>query len=184
MRSRIRCGVAALLILGTAEASPAGSPITVGQRVAPAEAVRLERIDHAAWNSLLQKMEHEILRKMNEPRIHFAIVCASMGCPPLRSEAYVADKIDQQLTASAQAFFSSESNLRLDAARNTIYISKILDWFGEDFGKNSAEQMRRLAPLLPEAARPLASSGNARIRHLTYDWDLNDQARSARQASQ
>ena len=132
----------------------------------------------------LNHIEHEILRKMNEPRIHFAIVCASIGCPRLLSEAYVAEKLDSQLTTNAQVFFASESNFRRDAAQSTIYISKIIQWFGEDFGKTSAEQMRRLAPLLPEAARGLASSGGARIRYLDYDWDLNDQCQPTRQGFQ
>jgi hypothetical protein len=63
-------------------------------------------------------------------------------------------------------------------------VSPILDWFGEDFGRNSAEQMRRIAPLLPDAAaRQLAESGTAKVSSLDYDWSLNDQAKSERAAT-
>ncbi|MCI0332878.1 MAG: DUF547 domain-containing protein [Planctomycetes bacterium] len=112
----------------------------------------------------LDEMEHEILRKMKEPRIHFAIVCAAMGCPRLLDEAYVAEKLEQQLDANAQAFFSDSNKFRFDAQNRTISVSPILDWFGEDFGSSQAERLRRIAPYLPDAAaQELAQSGNARV---------------------
>jgi hypothetical protein len=125
----------------------------------------------------LDQMEHEILRKLGEPRIHFAIVCASIGCPPLRNEAYQPGRLDQQLTANARAFFADRGRFRFDARRRTIMVSPILDWFAEDFGSNLAEQMRSIAPFLPNAAaQELARSGSASVTYLDYDWDLNDRA--------
>jgi hypothetical protein len=128
----------------------------------------------------LDQMEHEVLRKMSEPRIHFAIVCASIGCPRLLNEAYVPAKIDQQLTVNAQAFFADPGKFRFDANRKSISVSPILDWFGGDFGSTTAEQMRRIAPYVPEDARGLANSGAARVAFLDYNWGLNDQAKSTR----
>ncbi len=128
----------------------------------------------------LDQMEHEILRKMNEPRIHYAIVCASIGCPRLLNEAYVPAKIDQQLTVNAQAFFADPTKFRFDENQKLISVSPLLDWFGEDFGSTTAERMRRIAPWVPEAARNLALSGAARVTFLDYDWGLNDQAKAAR----
>ncbi len=125
----------------------------------------------------LNQMEHEILRKMNEPRIHFALVCASIGCPRLLQEAYVPEKIDQQLTANAKAFFADPAKFQFEVQDQLISVSPILDWYGEDFGKTTAAQLQQIAPYLPEAARELAKSGEARVRYLDYDWDLNDQAR-------
>lgn len=124
----------------------------------------------------LDQMEHEVLRKMGEPRIHFAIVCASIGCPRLLNEAYVPAKIDEQLTVNAQAFFADPDKFRFDANRNSVSLSPILDWFGEDFGNSSAEQLRRIAPFVPAPAREFVGRGTAKVDYLDYDWNLNDQA--------
>ncbi|TWU22670.1 DUF547 domain-containing protein [Bythopirellula polymerisocia] len=125
----------------------------------------------------LNQMEHEVLRKMQEPRIHFAIVCASIGCPRLLNEAYVPSKIDQQLTSNAKAFFADPTKFNYDKTMKTIAVSPILDWFSEDFGPTTAEQMQRIAPFVPKEAHDLAGGGQARVSYLDYDWDLNDQAK-------
>lgn len=125
----------------------------------------------------LNQMEHEVLRKMGEPRIHFAIVCASIGCPRLLNEAYVPARIDEQLTTNTLAFFADPTKFKYNAASRTIAVSPILDWFGEDFGSTTAAQMQRIAPYVPEAARELAKSGQARVSFVDYDWGLNDQAK-------
>ncbi|MBW3597887.1 MAG: DUF547 domain-containing protein [Planctomycetes bacterium] len=131
----------------------------------------------------LHQIEHEILRKMGEPRIHFAIVCASIGCPRLLNEAYTPQQLETQLTRNARAFFADQSKFHYDAARNTLFVSPILQWFAEDFGANQAEQMRRISPYLPdEQAQRLSQSGTARVSYLDYDWGLNDRS-AARSAS-
>lgn len=131
----------------------------------------------------LEQIEHEVLRKMGDPRIHFAIVCASIGCPRLLNEAYTANKLDAQLTDNAKAFFADPTKFQYDASRKTIAVSPILEWFAEDFGQDQVAQMRRIAPYLPNAmAQQLAQSGAARVSYLDYDWGLNDRAAS-RQAS-
>lgn len=123
----------------------------------------------------LNDIEHNILRKMGEPRIHFAIVCASVGCPRLRNEAYVAQKLNEQLADNARDFFSRAKNLRVDAGRRTLYLSSILKWFGGDFGRGESEMLAYLSPYLPPAARSLISAGGVRISYLDYNWNLNDQ---------
>lgn len=131
----------------------------------------------------LEQIEHEILRKMGEPRIHFAIVCASIGCPKLLNEAYVAERMDEQLTRNTRDFFADGGKFRYDAQRRSIQMSPILQWFAEDFGADQAARLRTIAPYLPDArAQELANSGNASVSYLNYDWGLNDQAkvRSAR----
>lgn len=139
------------------------------------------------WNDLLllvgdrmyslNQIEHEVLRKMGEPRIHFAIVCASVGCPPLRDEAYAADRIDEQLTENARRFFANPARFRADVGGREISVSPILKWFAGDFGADQAAQMRAIAPYLPDVAgRRLAESGHATVRYLDYDWGLNDRA--------
>jgi hypothetical protein len=130
----------------------------------------------------LHQIEHDALRKSGEPRIHFAIVCASIGCPRLLGEAYTADRLDAQLTANTQQFFADAGKFRYDASQNHLWVSPILDWFAVDFGRDQAAQLRTIAPYLPdEQAKTVARSGTARVSHLDYDWNLNDQA-SPRQA--
>ncbi len=125
----------------------------------------------------LNQMEHDVLRKMGDPRIHFAIVCASIGCPPLSDRAYTAKEIDSQLGENAKKFFANREKFRYNAANRRIEISPILKWFAEDFGANQAAQLRTIALYLPDqAAQALAASGKASVSYLTYDWDLNDQA--------
>lgn len=121
----------------------------------------------------LEDIEHKILRKMGEPRIHFAIVCASIGCPRLLNEAYVEDRLEQQLSANAKDFFSRKQNLQVD--NNTLKLSQIINWFGSDFGDTQSQQMQMLSPYFPPAAQALAASGDYRVQFLDYDWDLNTQ---------
>ena len=125
----------------------------------------------------LERIEHEILRKMNEPRIHFAIVCASKSCPKLRNEAYVGSHLQAQLAENARDFFANSRNFRYDPGGSRFYLSSILSWFAEDFGGDQATLLRAIAPYLPTAATQQAASTNAvRVSYLKYDWNLNDQA--------
>ena len=120
---------------------------------------------------------------MGEPRIHFAIVCASIGCPRLLNEAYVPSRIQEQLETNARDFFSRPQNFRYDQNSQRIYLSSILDWFGEDFGSNRAEQLRKIAGWLPaKAAQQAAKQNSAQVSFLDYNWNLNEQTvvRSAR----
>jgi len=113
----------------------------------------------------LHEIEHEILRPMGEPRIHFAIVCASVSCPDLRIEAYDASRLNQQLDAQVIAFLSRPfKGLTLQGGR--MRISKIFDWFEDDF------QARGGVRAFVLQYRPDMPSG-ARLAHLDYDWSLN-----------
>jgi len=130
----------------------------------------------------LNDMEHKILRKMGDPRIHFAIVCASISCPPLLQGAYTAENLDAQLTNNAKRFFADPTKFTATSQGATsphgeLKLSKILSWFAEDFGPDQAAQLRTIAPYLPsQMAQSLAKSGHARVSYLGYDWGLNDQA--------
>jgi len=125
----------------------------------------------------LNQMEHEILRKMGEPRIHFAVVCASRSCPRLLNEAYVPQKLDDQLTTNARVFFANPGNFRYDPARRQFGLSSILKWYGGDFGADQGSQLRAIAPYLPtREAYDAAVKGAGSVSYLEYDWGLNDQA--------
>ncbi|MBK6306052.1 MAG: DUF547 domain-containing protein [Gemmatimonadetes bacterium] len=124
----------------------------------------------------LDEIEHERIRPVfKEPRIHFALVCAARGCPPLRAEAYRGDVLDQQLTDQAQRFLlRSPTKNRVDVAAATVYLSPIFKWYGSDFGKDEGARLRYIGSFFPDGAEArLLATGRARIRWTDYDWSLN-----------
>jgi len=131
----------------------------------------------------LDTIENRILRRTGEPRIHFAIVCASISCPRLRNEAYTAARLEQQLTANTKDFFSRSNNFQYDARRGVMKVSSIINWFGGDFGKNQTARFRYLKPYLPADSQQLAVNPRTRVRYLRYNWGINDQARKQQAAA-
>lgn len=123
----------------------------------------------------LDHIEHQILRQQSEPRIHFAIVCASIGCPRLLNQAYTGPRLEQQLSANATDFFSRSQNLHVDMKNKTLHLSKIMSWFGTDFGKTQTDQLKAVARYFPENAKKLVTGGSFRVGYLEYDWKLNSQ---------
>ncbi len=124
----------------------------------------------------LNDIEHKILRKAGEPRIHFAIVCASIGCPRLLNEAYTRARLEQQLAANTRDFFGRAKNLQVDPRRRQVRVSAILKWFGADFGPSSQKALGKLAHYMPDdATRSLIASGDFSVTFLDYNWDLNQQ---------
>ena len=125
----------------------------------------------------LDDIEHDILRKMGDPRIHFAIVCASVGCPKLLSEPYTSDRLDEQLSRSTRDFFSDPEKFRIDRAAGSVHQSPIMDWYKDDFGKNKSERLAFIRPFLDDADdRAFLDSSGLKVKNLDYDWNLNDQS--------
>jgi hypothetical protein len=140
----------------------------------------------------LEEIRHEILRKrFNEPRIHFAINCASMGCPNLRSEAYRPDIIYEQLESQAVYFINDPvKGVNIDTDNRRVKLSKIFKWFGEDFIKdygngntelfsNRNEKERAVLNVVlkyhkSEEQRDFLLKNNFKISYLSYDWSLNE----------
>jgi len=140
--------------------------------------------------SYLDQIEHEMLRAKGvygEPRVHFAVNCASVGCPMLREEAYVADRLDAQLEEQTRRFVSDRSRNRYNDQSGQLEVSKIFDWFKEDWQSGykgigngpaiaSREQFfAHYAKLLadkPEAQARIAEQ-KAGLSFLDYDWGLN-----------
>ena len=124
----------------------------------------------------LDTIEHKILRPAKEPRIHFAIVCASKSCPKLLNRAYTAESLEKQLAQNTHDFFANAGNFRYNAVRGSMQLSSILKWFAEDFGDTKAKQLRTIAPYLPTAeAQRAAAAGRVSVSYLDYDWSLNEQ---------
>jgi hypothetical protein len=123
----------------------------------------------------LDEIEHGILRKLSEPRIHAAIVCASVSCPSLAREPYRPESLDAQLDASLRRFLADpRKGARLDAERGVLVLSPIFDWFAEDFAA-AGGALAFVRPHLPEATRAWLASRDAdvRITYFDYDWSLN-----------
>lgn len=134
----------------------------------------------------LDEIEQDIIRpRFHEARIHFALVCAAMGCPPLRSEAYQGDKLNAQLDDQARIFLleSPEKN-RIDLATHTVYVSPIFVGFRDyikDFGGSEAAVGRFIARYYPAGPeRRLLESGDFTVKQTRYDWTLNSQENARR----
>lgn len=145
---------------------------------------------HLRWKTArgemtLDQVEHETLRtQYEEPRIHFAINCASVSCPPLRGEPYRGEMLDRQLTLAARDFLASPHGVKVEGT--TLHVTSLFDWYGDDFipryssltGAGRSERERAILGVIatygPGAASRLAQQGTARIRYLDYDWSLND----------
>jgi Protein of unknown function, DUF547 len=122
----------------------------------------------------LYDLEHQIIRPLGEPRIHFAIICASKSCPFLRSEAYVPARLDAQLDEQARQFVNDDFRNRFDPATRTAHLSEIFKWFDEDFKAAAGSVQKYIARYVadPQIARGLATDGY-KIEWIDYDWNLN-----------
>lgn len=122
----------------------------------------------------LSDIEHEILRReFAEPRIHFAIVCASQSCPVLRSEAFCARDVEAQLDDAARTFVGDTTKNRFDAGSRTLHLSSIFKWFREDFERAARTLPEFVARYSDEQTARALRSGNVRVDFLDYDWSLN-----------
>ncbi|MBI5898462.1 MAG: DUF547 domain-containing protein [Rhodocyclales bacterium] len=139
----------------------------------------------------LDDIEHGMIRApgaFDDPRIHVGVVCASIGCPMLRPDAFTAEKLDAQLDDGMKRFLADATRNRYDAASGRLLVSKIFDWYGKDFEKGHmankgyaslkttfAHHAAQLAAT-PEAQAKLRN-GDYRLDFLDYDWKLNDSRR-------
>jgi len=120
----------------------------------------------------LDYIEHHILRpRFKDPRVHFAINCSAASCPPLRSEPYLGSSLDRQLDQSTRSFINNPNNYRLED--NTLYVSRIFDWFSEDFHNDVVGFYLKYAR--DGLKTRLTEKKNAiQVKYLHYDWSLND----------
>ncbi len=133
----------------------------------------------------LDNVEHDMIRApgaFDEPRIHMAVVCASIGCPALRPEAFTAVKLETQLDDSVKRFLRDRTRNRVNTSNTKLEVSKIFDWYKGDFDKGykgiSSREVffARYAESLSDDAtvRQQIKDGKLGIAHLDYDWSLND----------
>ncbi len=158
----------------------------------------IRQID-GAWDELkhsvmgramtLDDIEHETLRKdFEEPRIHVALVCAAMGCPPLRNEPYVGKRLKAQFADQLRSFLRNPKKFKIDRNKGRVYISPIFKWFGEDFEKKYATDtkfsehsrteravLKYVSERLDETQARHLAQAKYDIKYLDYDWSLNEQ---------
>ncbi len=124
----------------------------------------------------LAHIENEILRKeFTEPRVHFAINCASASCPPLARRAYTAENLELMLERRTRDFLNQNRNVMIDAERRIVWLSKLFDWYKADFGRSDEAVLAFVARYLSAGGEQLLQ-GRWRIRFFEYDWSLNDAA--------
>ncbi len=124
----------------------------------------------------LDQIEHGILRvEFPDPRVHFAIVCASSSCPPLGNRAFSAETLEEHLESVTLNFIRNPAQVRINRAKRTVHLSKIFKWYKDDFKIGYDGVVDFLADYLPPEDGEYLLSTEVKLRHLDYDWTLNDQ---------
>jgi hypothetical protein len=149
---------------------------------------RIRQFELAGESKTLDNIEHQTLRKQyQEPRIHAAVNCSAISCPVLRTEPYTGGKLDAQLTEQVQRWLTSPEGLQIDRTNNTVYLSQIFDWFGEDwsaayatkdgFSGNDKERavLNFVSQYVSPEDRDYLQKGGYQVKYLDYNWALNQQ---------
>lgn len=141
--------------------------------------IRYFKSDHALAGRIidLYDLEREIIIPFDEPRIHFAIVCASTSCPKLTTEAYTASSLERQLDKNTRAFINNMAKNRFDKNHKVGRISKIFDWFPEDFEAHSKTVQQYLGKYISDPAiAEFLLKNEYKLWFLDYDWTLNGES--------
>ena len=123
----------------------------------------------------LHEIEHEILRKMEEPRIHAAIVCASISCPNLSIETFIPERINEQLDIQMKGFLANpKKGMRVETsgALKRLFLSPIFDWFKEDF-ESRGGVLKFIEPYVDPKHRQVFTNSSLSILYMDYNWSIN-----------
>lgn len=124
------------------------------------------------YKMTLDDLEHKLIRKNHpDPRVHFALVCAALGCPDLINTPYQAEILDDQLDQQTKGFLADSDKNSIDVEQKTLKLSPIFDWFKEDFAAQSGSIIEFVNPYYNNKA-----NNGFEIEYTNYDWSLNDQA--------
>lgn len=125
----------------------------------------------------LDNIEHDIIRyEFGDPRIHFALVCASLGCPILEKRAFVPETLEKRLDNTTANFINNPEKVRLDRENSILHLSQIFEWYAEDFEDTHGSVINFISEYLPEADAAFLKKEEVRIQYLKYDWSLNTQS--------
>ncbi len=154
--------------------NPTGSVKDLSKGLGPYEIFSRNMLSIDQKTISLNDLEKRLRDEFKDPRIHFAVNCASISCPPIRPEPYVAARLDAQLDDSARAYLASPGAVLLetDGGKVRIVTVKIFDWYAEDF-KASGGPFAFLQKLGPPAVSDALAGGKAKLDFADYDWGLN-----------
>lgn len=149
---------------------------------------RLRKHPIRSEKKTLDNIEHDTLRAdFNEPRIHAALVCAAISCPPLRTEVFTGDNLDAQLDDQVVQWLAQTDGLKIDQAAGEVRLSKIFSWFGDDwiptygvetgFTGSKAERavLNFVSNYVSDDDRAYLEAGDYKVSYFDYDWSLNKQ---------
>lgn len=138
-----------------------------------------ERWDAVRWNVggrilSLNQIEHQEIRpNFREPRVHFALVCAAVGCPPLRHEAYVAKRLEEQLTEQSRYAHEHDRWFQYEPETNVLWLTSLYSWYSSDFDQVSESVGQFAAGYSQLLKTSLENGGRPKVKFLDYDWSLN-----------
>lgn len=141
-----------------------------------------ERWDAKRWTIAggtytLNQIEHELIRpKFAEPRIHFALVCAAIGCPPLRNEAYTGSRLEEQLADQSKYVHTHARWFRLNESKGELALTALYDWYGGDFTQKASSVAAYAAQFSPDLVRLINAGREPRVTFIDYSWKLNSVA--------
>ncbi len=125
----------------------------------------------------LDNIEHDIIRyDFSDPRVHFALVCASLGCPILESRAFVPETLEKRLDNATANFINNPEKVRLDRENGVLHLSQIFEWYTEDFEDTHGTVINFISEYLPEVDAAFLKEEEVEIQYLEYDWSLNAQS--------
>lgn len=127
--------------------------------------------------SYLDAIEHDMIRKkFDEPRIHFSVVCASIGCPPLHDFAFTANELEKQLKKATSVFLMDKNKNSYDVSKKKLRLSKIFKWYGDDFDKKYGSYLKFISTRITQnkEAQKLIAADKVSSRWNSYDWNLNE----------
>ena len=125
----------------------------------------------------LDNIEHDIIRyEFGDPRIHFALVCASLGCPTLENRAFVPETLEKRLDNTTAKFINNPEKVRLDRENGVLHLSQIFEWYAEDFEDTHGSVINFILEYLPEADAAFLKKEEVQIQYFKYDWSLNAQS--------
>jgi hypothetical protein len=128
----------------------------------------------------LDQIEHQEIRpKFREPRVHFALVCAAVSCPPLRREAYEAGRLDEQLDDQTRYVHRHGSWFRFDEERGVVHLTSLYDWFRGDFEQAAGSVLEFAGRYSDELRKALDAGEKPETEWIDYDWSLNGLANAA-----
>jgi hypothetical protein len=125
----------------------------------------------------LNDIEHGIIRyEFGDPRIHFVLICASLGCPIMENRAFFPETLEERLDIAAAKFINNPEKVRLDRENGILYLSQIFEWYAEDFEDTHDSVINFISEYLPEVDAAFLKGKEVQIQYVQYDWSLNAQA--------